>query len=366
MLENLKESFLQIRARLLLSLDEQNIARQEIEAASSGGLDYYVFILLSAVVATLGLVTNSAPVIIGAMVLAPLMNPVLGVAMAVVRGDIPLLVRSLRVLAMGILIGFLVALTSAWIIPELQLTEEIKNRIRPTIYDLFIGMAAGAGGAFGQSRRQLLGVLPGVAIAVSLMPPLCVTGIGMALSVAAGLKEYLPIFYGSLLLWLSNLAAINLAAIVVFIILGFGNPHSRDKSQFKRNLTISLGLVIMLTIPLAYFLMDTIEQTHTEKEIRYVLTDFLNELEEEAELVELEWGPHLKEPYWTRIIATIRTPKLPNYEQIFKLRVELQNRLGKAVDLTVKVNPVYEFKDNPHGSQIYERPNLIKRQDLSP
>lgn len=354
MWQRYRERLGQVRSALAPTQQEQREAQTNVEAAAATSVEYLFFIILSAVVATLGLITNSAPVIIGAMVIAPLMNPVMGISMGVVRGDLPLLARGLRTLGLGLVVGLSVAMLSAWVLPSIELTTEMLGRIRPTIYDLFIGMGAGAAGALAQARRSVAGALPGVAIAVSLMPPLCVTGIGLALG-------QLPVFYGSMLLWTANLAAINLAAIAIFLMLGFhGRRDGEGLHQFRRQVAVSIVLVLLVTMPLVHFLVDTIQQTRNEKQIRAILTEHARSLDSDAELVALEWGPHLTREDWTRVTATIRTPKLPERGQAFSLRAALESALARPVDLNLKVNPVYEYKENPEESQIYERPRPVR------
>ncbi len=345
----------------MLNEEEQKEAQTTITSNAKISFEYILFIVLSAVVATLGLMTNSAAVIIGAMVLAPLMGPVLGIALGVVRGEFPLLLSGLKTLIIGLLIGFLIAAMSTWIIPEFILTEEIRGRTHPTLYDLFIGMAAGAGGAMGQARRSVAGVLPGAAIAVSLMPPLCVTGIGFALLLgAATLSETSPVslMYGSALLWIANLAAINLAAISIFVMLGFRQVRrDEDMKSFRRRFTISAILVGLLAFPLVAFLQQTVKQSREQEGARKILTAFAHDvLDEEAELVSFRVSNVDPSNGWRYVTVTISSPRLPNRIEALDLREELEEQLGK-IELRLSVNPVHTYRENPVEGSISERPN---------
>lgn len=365
-MEGLGESVRRFRASLFLSQQEQEEAQASIAENAHLSFEYVLFIILSAVVSTLGLITNSAPVIIGAMVLAPLMNPVLGISMGVVRGEFPLLLRGLKTLIVGLLIGFFIAAFSAWIVPEFLLTAEIKGRTHPTLYDLFIGLAAGAGGAMGQARRSVAGVLPGAAIAVSLMPPLCVTGISFALQLgAASITEAsaLSMLYGSALLWMANLAAINLAAISIFVTLGFRKLRKgEEEKQFRRKLSISAFLVLLLTFPLVAFLQQTVKQSREERAAKQILTTFAAEvLDEEAQLASFRLGSVDPRKGWRYVVATIDSPRLPDRIEALDLREALEEHLG-PIELRLTVTPVYTYRENPEEGSISERPKRKKQE----
>lgn len=355
-----RESLDKILKSFRLAQEEQLQAQISIESNAYASIEYLFFILLSAVVATLGLITGSAPVIIGAMVLAPLMNPVLGISMGVVRGDLSLLGRGLRTLVLGLVLGFLVASVVTSLIPELVLNDEIRGRTQPTLYDLFIGMAAGAGGALAQARKSVAGVLPGAAIAVSLMPPLCVTGVGLSVAIASGFQAGLPIFYGSVLLWMANLAAINLAAIAVFLTLGFrGQRHDEHRKDFRRQLTLSVILVVLLTIPLVHFLRQTIADIRLDRRINEVTLEFARQtLYPDAAVLEVRRQLFDPAKNWTPLFITISSPKLPSRQDVLMLKQELEVFLG-PVELNLTVNPVHQYKENAEEGSISDRPRPL-------
>lgn len=366
-MESLGASARRLRASVLLSEQEQTEAEESIANNAELSFEYVLFIVLSAVVATLGLITNSAPVIIGAMVLAPLMSPVLGISLGVVRGDFQLLWTGLKTLTIGLFIGFFIASLSAWLVPEFLLTPEIQGRTHPTLYDLFIGMAAGAGGAMGQARRSVAGVLPGAAIAVSLMPPLCVTGISFALQLgAANLQEAsaLAMIYGSALLWIANLAAINLAAISIFMLLGFRTVRlDEDERHFKRRFAISVVLVVLLTFPLIAFLQRTVQRSREERLTRQVLDRFAHKvLDEEAQLVSFRVGAVDPKKGWRYVLVTISSPRLPDRIEALELREALEDHLGQ-LELRLTVNPVHTYRENPREGSISERPKRMKQPE---
>jgi len=245
-----------------ISDGERRSTISDIEGGASGSREYYVFIVLSCIIAALGLIQNSAAVIIGAMVVAPLMAPVMGVSMAIVLGEFSFLSRSFKSVGTGVVIAIAMSFLMAKIVHVDPQTPEILARTQPNLLDLIIGLAAGGAGAFAVSRKSLVLSLSGVAISVSLMPPLAVTGIGLALQNG-------EMAYKSFLLCFSNMVAINMAAILVFSACGFVSKESDTrKKDFLKHLGISMVLLILLSLPLGYFLKVTINQSIMDRVIR--------------------------------------------------------------------------------------------------
>ncbi len=218
--EEFKELFMQLR-----------------ESARLSG-PYLTLMVLSTLLATFGLFAGSSPVIIGAMILAPLMAPIISLAMGALRQDIPLMEESGRTLVLGVLtaVGFATFLT--WVTPLQTSNPEISSRVNPTLLDLGVAVIAGIAGAYAHARASVARSLAGVAIAVALVPPLAVTGIGL------GWLDF-SVFGGAFLLFLTNLAGIVLAAAMTFLWLGFSPFH-----RAKRGLIISIVFVAVVSIPL--------------------------------------------------------------------------------------------------------------------
>ncbi|MDD3717794.1 MAG: TIGR00341 family protein [Actinomycetota bacterium] len=179
---------------------------------------FFVLLLLSAVIATYGVVSDSVATVIGAMIVAPLMTPIMAISLSVVSGDLHNIVRSFLVVAAGTaaVVGF------AYVLAEILVgsvytagNSQITARTSPRLIDLIIALASGAAGAFATGREDVSDALPGVAIAVSLVPPLSVVGICLS---AGAFREAL----GALVLFLTNLLAIVIAGLVVFAVMGYG------------------------------------------------------------------------------------------------------------------------------------------------
>ncbi|MGE0599072.1 MAG: DUF389 domain-containing protein [Dehalococcoidia bacterium] len=206
--------------RLLPSLTEAERMRtySSMRRSARGGPDFTFLIIVATAIAGLGLCANSATVIIGAMLVAPLMTPIMGLGMGVSVGDARLVRISAQSIMRGVVTVLAVGLTLGFLIPVGSLTGEMVAPTHPAPLDVAVALASGAGGAYALCRRGAASALPGVAIAVSLVPPLTTSGI----AAAAGQEQAAA---GASLLFLLNLTAVSFASTVVFLWLGF-RPHA--------------------------------------------------------------------------------------------------------------------------------------------
>lgn len=213
----------------LLRIDAESKPKvyvQIFDGADLQNLNYWLELFLSAGIATLGLVLSSPAVVIGAMLVSPLMGPIIAAGLALATADLYLGIKSALQLAASIAGSILFAAALVWILPLRAPTAEILARTNPNLLDLGVALLSGLAGSLLVSRSQSpsgggLSALPGVAIAVALMPPLCTVGFG----VGAGFD--MPIMYGASLLFLTNLAAIVASAFLVFALLRMDSPEVR-------------------------------------------------------------------------------------------------------------------------------------------
>jgi uncharacterized hydrophobic protein (TIGR00271 family) len=197
---------------------------------------YWLQVIFSAGIATLGLVLNSVAVIIGAMLISPLMGSILANGLALATGDLTLGLRALTNLLLSCLLAVAFAMVLVAILPFKELTQEIAARTRPNTLDLVIALFSGAVGSVAICK-ELKGVatsIPGVAIAVALMPPLCVAGYGFGLAVSLNQSEGMQVARGGGLLFLTNLFAITFTAMIVFIGLHIDMPSVKDRVRAWR------------------------------------------------------------------------------------------------------------------------------------
>ena len=203
----------------------------QLSEAASPGFDFFVLVVLSCAIATFGLITNSAAVIIGAMLVAPLMSPILGLALASASGQRALAGHSILALVQGALLAVGLSALLGWlarVLPFdvlLEVPPEALARTHPNPFDLGVALAGGAAATYCLAQPRLSAALPGVAIATALMPPLCVVGLGLSLARP-------DLWVGALLLFGANAAAISFAGIVVFLALGF-RPGPRARAAAR-------------------------------------------------------------------------------------------------------------------------------------
>lgn len=192
---------------------------------------YWLQVIFAAGIATLGLVLNSSAVIIGAMLISPLMGTILATGLAFAAGDLILAVRATLNLALSCVVAIIFAVILVGILPFKELTSEIAARTSPNVLDLVIALFSGALGSVATCKepKGVVTSIPGVSIAVALMPPLCVVGYGIGIAASLNLKDGLQIASGGGLLFLTNLIAITLMAMIVFLLLHIDTPPVREK-----------------------------------------------------------------------------------------------------------------------------------------
>ncbi|MEE4261374.1 MAG: TIGR00341 family protein [Desulfobacteraceae bacterium] len=217
---------------------------------------YLVLMVLSTMLATVGLYLNSASVIIGAMLLAPLMAPIVSLSMGILRGDIKLFKNSIGKIVLGILIALLASALITRLFPYKPITDEMLARINPTLLDLAVAIISGIAAAYSKSFKEIIQSLAGVAIAVALVPPLAVAGIGI------GRLDF-NFFYQAFLLFSTNLVGITISATLTFRILGYAAAVRR-----KASLVVVFIFLALISIPLYLSFSRIVEDRVFEQSLR--------------------------------------------------------------------------------------------------
>ncbi len=236
---------------------------------------FWVLLILSVIIATLGVLADSTAVVIGAMLVAPLMTPIMGASAGIVNGWTNRMVRSFATVAGGVLVAIVVAwIVAAWtpqLVP-LATNSQITSRTSPTLIDLMIAIAAGAAGAYAIVDKRVSSSITGVAIAVALVPPLAVVGI---LLHAADFDDAL----GAFLLFLTNLVSIVLVAGFVFVLTGLAPFHELGKNRDKNKtviVTVLLGAMVIV-VPLAFTSEGIIASATRQATTQMVVEEWLEE-----------------------------------------------------------------------------------------
>jgi uncharacterized hydrophobic protein (TIGR00271 family) len=322
---------------------------QVYETAEFSTLSYWLEIIFSAGIAALGLVVNSPAVIIGAMLISPLMGPILATGLALAVGDFYLAIKAIGKLIASIALAVGLSAFIVWLLPFHSITNEILARINPNLLDLGIAIFSGLAGSVAVCRTaggSGVTTLPGVAIAVALMPPLCAIGYGL------GSGMNMRIMGGAGLLFLTNLVAIVSSAFAVFLLVGMNAPDVRaqmEKSREEEPLAKQLAhgplarvlansgqlhwRIIMLAVLLgsiAVPLRSAFMQVAGEAIVRSAVQDVVEHLLPSAALVsqQVEVG---RDSVAVRLISTEEVPadKLHNAER------EIERRSGRKVSMSV-------------------------------
>jgi uncharacterized hydrophobic protein (TIGR00271 family) len=229
----------------LLEREDRVALAERVDQSTPAGVDFIMMMTLASVLASLGLMQGATAVVIGAMLVAPLMGPLLGAGLAVVQGNLKLFRDASIAIGIGVGIGLVVSLIVGLVNPGYEPSLEIEARGNPDLLDLGIAFASGMVAAYAQGRPNLASTLAGVAIAAALIPPLAVVGVALT----AG---YPVIAGNAAILLVTNLVAITLGAGLIFRMLGVRAPKAEEEGPaWARRAVILLVMgAMLLTAPL--------------------------------------------------------------------------------------------------------------------
>jgi uncharacterized hydrophobic protein (TIGR00271 family) len=228
--------------------------QQEFEHDASFNQVFVVLTVGATLIATLGLLANSPGVVIGAMVVAPWIMPLQAMAFEILRGRLPMFLRALRTLLLGVVICVLLAMAVGHLVAFPSFGSEVMNRTSPNLLDLGVALVAGAVAMYAKLRKDAISALAGLAIAVALVPPMCVVGILLASS------DWMQA-YGALLLFATNLLGIMVGAMAS---LGTLEKVYRRRLFHSRLGLTSVALTALLVIPLGSSFFRLVNQTRQE------------------------------------------------------------------------------------------------------
>jgi uncharacterized hydrophobic protein (TIGR00271 family) len=241
---------------------------------------------LAGLIAIAGVLTDSTATVIGAMIIAPLGTPILGIGLGIVTGHLSLVIRSILWVLVGLVIVVALGLVFALFVatPEsLASNSQVEGRTSPSLMDLVAALATGFAGGFAMCRKDLSAVLPGVAIAISLVPPLGVVG------VCAGQGLWGDAL-GALVLFLSNVLALVIAGTIVFTLGGYArDPGSSTTANRRRAYIVVTVLTVVITVPLAVNSIVAVALTRWTAAIQAITTDWLAD-EPGARVYDVTWS----------------------------------------------------------------------------
>ncbi|AFZ20320.1 DUF389 domain-containing protein [Allocoleopsis franciscana] len=301
--------------------------------------NYVVLIVSSCLIASFGLISNSAAVIIGAMIIAPLMLPLRSLAFSALEGDLHLFRQSLISVGVGTGVSIFLAglLGSLVAIPEFG--SEVLSRTQPNLVDLGIAVAAGGISGYAKVRPKISDALAGTAIAVALMPPICVVG----LSLSQGIWQF---SWGAFLLYLTNLLGITLACMLVFITMGY--------AKISHALGWILGLTGILLLPLGASFFQLVKQSQLQATLRKNLVNRTITIGQQVRLskTEVNWTKNPPEVYLNVQADKPITPK-----QVRLVEEFLEKEMKQRFTIIVRSSRVHEVR----GSDSLERETSLQK-----
>lgn len=314
------------RTDLRASAEQLVAVYDSVLNSSRVGPEYVALLTLAGLIALFGLLENSAAVIIGAMLISPLMNPILSAGLALLLGDGKLGKRSAVDLALSIAGVIGVTWLVAYLIPLKQATPEILARTTPNLLDLFIAVLSGLAGTLAlRGGSVTMTILPGVAIAVAVVPPLSVVGYGLS-------THQWSIAGGAFLLFVTNLVSIIISAAVVFRIMGFQPRRDAEQGRWRLKYRVGVSALILIFLSIPLFL--TLRKAAIQVSIRSQLQRNLNMAFEKnnVSVSDLSFSPVQD---GLLIQTTIQTTRYLESNAIQSAERNLRNRYGQGTKLLV-------------------------------
>lgn len=314
---------------------------QTIVEGSEPKISFYILVILSSIIAAYGLIANSAAVVIGAMIVAPLMIPIVGIALSLVSGDSHLFKHSSTAEIAGVICSIALGFIAGKFTFGIELSGEILARTHPLPYDILVALAAGLAGAYSLVNPRINSALAGIAIAVSLAPPLAATGICLALT------RY-DLALGAFLLFFANFLAIQLASVFVFIINGFIDYSHYKETEllisnriskmnllliFSRRFLPSIVLLILVAWHLSQTLIDLVNDKQFQRRLESIVE---NEVQKRtgARLTEVNYKK--EKDGKTNAIAVVMTPQEFLPADVNKIQQHIQRNLGGNISLIIR------------------------------
>lgn len=252
----------------------QDIAQQLREGSEIKG-HKMIILVLAMFIASIGLNMNSTAVIIGAMLISPLMGPIMGIGYGMAVYDSKISKQSLKRLLIQVLICILASTLYFFISPINGASNELLARTEPTIWDVLIAIFGGFAGVIGQTRKEYGNVIPGVSIATALMPPLCTVGFGLA-------QGNMSIALGAGYLFFINSFFICLTTFIVLKVIKMPAESSESIKVHHRNQLVVLIIGVLVTIPSVYTAYQTVIKHAQEREIQSFIQETFNTPDRQA------------------------------------------------------------------------------------
>jgi len=305
------------RLHVTKSVDQEYVI-EDVREDSYLCARYYLMTAMSAGIAILGMLLSSPAVVIGAMLLSPLLGPIMGAGMSLAIGDYNWLKQSGKALAVGTILAILFTALIVFLSPLQTMTAEIAGRTRPNLFDLLVALFSAIAGAYAMIRKIDSSIV-GVAIATALMPPLAAIGYGLA-------TLNWQAFWGASLLYVTNLTTIALTMALMVRLYGFETVMSERATTVKYFAIIVI--FVALAVPLSFSLRQIAWETNAQ---RIIKSDLEDRFSEKARISDIEVSFDSRP---IRINASILTPKF-EAEAAQQASRSLTRNLGTAIEVNI-------------------------------
>ena len=311
---------------LKITPERFKIVYGEISDGSEPAVRFYIMVAVSTLIASFGLIADSTAVVIGAMLVAPLMTPIFGISLALVRGDPRLLGRAARAEIIGVVAAVVMGIVLGVLLGDIEPTPEMLSRTKPNLFDLLVAILAGFAGAYALIEEKISPALPGVAIATAIVPPLANSGLCLSLGEVRG-------GMGSFLLFFANFLSILIVASATFVVSGMTKRYgaSATKRDYIRRFGLPFAAFILIAIFLGYSLKQIYQERWINKTIRATL------MADMSDLPATYLGPvrYFVEAGRTHVLATVHTPTVLTPTQVSRAQDHLSAQVNKPVELTL-------------------------------
>lgn len=355
-------------AQINISFEVSDKRKTEVYAEIQQGcnlrFNYYVLLLLAALIAAFGLIADSPAVVIGAMLISPLMTPIFGISISLVSGDTALLRQSLLAEAGGIILVILAAFVLGISPLTFEMTQEILSRTSPNLLDLFVALLAGFAGCMAMIDERINPILPGIAISTSLTPPLAACGLCFALGAFEG-------GMGAFILFFANFVTILLVASITFIAAGFlkGRFGENRNVLFKRFFLVTVSMCLLVLF-LTHALIRLIEIKNAQKSIRHAVMTELSGIQN-IDIKEIIVDKS-KSGKGMNALVVVDAPREPLPSHIKAIEASLERDTGKLINILMQTritksvsssrNQLISFYRSADGIEKIHRPGKEVQQ----
>ncbi len=315
---------------------------EDISYGSEPKVSFYALLMTSSLIASFGLILNSGAAIIGAMLVCPLMTPMLGISLSLVRGDPFLLGRAIRAEAIGMVLAVGIAALLGLFPLALEVNKEMLALTEPTLLDLLVAGLAGFAGTYAMIDARLSPALPGVAIATSIMPPLANTGLCLAVGAYHGA-------WGSFLLFLANFLTILLVSAGTFFAAGVSPKiYGTEKWEFSRRFGVAIAGFLLVTGLLTQTLVRIVKERYLAHDIKGALATQFSQFPSTSLVSEIH-QVHQGRLY---VLATVRTPRVISPDKVKSIQENLSESLKRPTELIVRANLTKDVCATGSTSQV--------------